>query len=77
MLKRAERDLELDGDNCELYLVETYTNIYGFLIYEHGEGGSTLICWDFDYDDLDRCEDAALAEVMRIMWDVAATCFDV
>ena len=58
MLKRAERELKLDG----------------FCIYEHGQGRPTLICWDFGYD-LDRCEDAALAAVMRIMRDVMTTCF--
>lgn len=76
MLKCAERDLELDGYNCELYSVGTYTNVYGFCIYEHGQGRSTLICWDFGYDNLDRCEDAALAAVMRIMRNVVTTCFD-
>lgn len=41
---------------------------------ERGQGRPTLICWDFGYD-LDRCEDAALAAVMRIMRDVMTTCF--
>lgn len=38
MLKRAERELKLDDYNCELYSVGTHTNVYGFCIYEHGQG---------------------------------------
>lgn len=76
MLKHVERELELEGYSCELYSVMTYTNVYGFCIYECGQESLRLICWDFGYDNLDRCEDAALAAVMRIMRNVTATCFD-
>lgn len=76
MLKHIERGLGLDGYRCELYSIDTYTNVYGFCIYECGQGSPRIINWDFGYDDIDRCEDAALATVMRIMRNVATTCFD-
>lgn len=76
MLKHVERELEVDGYSCELYSVGMYTNVYGFCVYERGQGSPRIVCWDFGYNDLDRCEDAALAAVMRIMRDVVTTCFE-
>lgn len=50
--------------------------MYMVCVYECGQGSPVIVCWDFGYDDIDRCEDAALAAVMRIMRDVMSTCFD-